>query len=1447
MMKKIFILILLFMLVVQTCFSQIDPSNICLFDIIEGNPSTGGTIEITDDPTGTLNTTYDWDESCVDLSSLECEVVTFTYCVEGDCPEPEFVNCDEICTEHEIIKGFTELDCDWTQRQDPVAGSGPWDVFTPGCSATICSDGVNDFWFRLIPNGITSDDDCELTGPYGTIDLSLNGAGIMFNVDQTHSGTYTWICFEGDELCEQSGEFILEIEPCDDCSLMCGSPIVENNICESTDLGIISFCITGGIAPYSWTTVDGTITSSNFCEELFVDASSGTYFVTVTDANDCEVICEAEIISEDNEDFLCEVETEPDNCAQSTGEATANQTGGTAPFSYQWDNGGTTETITGLSEGVYCVTIVDNFGCEVSCCESVINVESNLICDITETNESCAGNDGTLSVNTLNGPAPFLYNWSNGQNTNPISGLTAGIYSLTVTDADGCSAVCEGEVVYECVCDLEIISLFPEDFCPGEEGSIQVFYSGGTAPYSIIWSNGETTNPITVNTAGSYSVTVTDTNDCESIGVGNVNEYPAPTCSVVTTETECTSPTGTVEVNVVGGTPSYSYLWSDGSTSSSVTGLSAGIYSVTVTDSNGCVTECEGEVEEFEANDGNCRTRIQGGQWENTCFINFCPNDGLITFLDVQPGGNTNNCFIVSPSTITYNANNGINGLFVIDDSIEEEGAWVSTCEDSNGCTYNITFFLTEDCPCNLVPVCSAEDETCTDYDDGIIEVTPTGANYVWSDGQTTNPAIGLEPGTYFVTVTDSNGCSGTCEGEVEEATLGGIVLNGDCSSLTWFWSPYPGGSGAYFTQWFLDGVFISNGDPITPIGTGTYTAIVSYSGTGNNCDYTGPGLFLDCTAGCTDPVVSISGGCTILTSSISGACPSPTYQWFLNGAAISGATSSTYSPPPNISGFINLQVLCSNGCDDTSNSISLNCGCTDPVVSISGGCTMLTSSISGACPGASYQWFLNGSAVSGATSSTWTPPAGTSGNVLLDVNCSNGCGDSSNGISLNCGCTDPVVNISGSCASGLSSSISGSCPSPSYNWIFNGNTISTSSSVTSSIVQANGNGTYLLLVTCSNGCGDNSSIFISDCVDPCESCSITVSTNSCELIYSIVGAGCAGRPWQIQFQDGCSGSFATVSTGNGTGNGSYTIDEDGCYRIFMPASGNCPAEFSNIASFSGCEVSCDCDVVLIDDGDCTLSAIVSGSASDCANYDLIIVKFNSSGCSGSTCTLEFFPGAAPGTYFANDIEKNACSSYDNDTGYRATLIGNNGCSTNQGNCINLTGCECDISLSVSVSNCVATATPIGGIGPFTYDWEFGLTNTSSNAQAYNVDGNYSVTVTDNLGCTAVQSFVISGCECLSGNVDCDIDIITLNNSNCTVDVEISGADCLGSGVTYELRQYDNPIGCFGGTLQIIEAGPVTSTSFTLNIDSGFRYSVRLYDCNGNTVSTSICLPTSNC
>ncbi|MEM9022624.1 MAG: LamG-like jellyroll fold domain-containing protein, partial [Bacteroidota bacterium] len=280
------------------------------------------------------------------------------------------------------------------------------------------------------------------------------------------------------------------------------------------------------------------------------------------------------------------------------GQVLVSITGGVPPYSFSWSNGSdklgttdTTDTLTGLGPGNYIVKVIDNFGDSFKDSVEINEPPLLMLGMILDSNATCHGfADGGTTVSASGGTMPYTYNWSNGMTTASITGLLAGTYTVTATDSNGCTETADTTITEPALLMLGF-TVDSNATCHGfADGGTTVSASGGTGLYTYNWSNGMTTASITGLVAGTYTVTVTDNNGCTETGDTTITEPDELVLSIASQSNVTTNggADGTATTSVTGGTPPYTYAWSNGAVTSAVTGLSVGTYSVTVTDNNLC-------------------------------------------------------------------------------------------------------------------------------------------------------------------------------------------------------------------------------------------------------------------------------------------------------------------------------------------------------------------------------------------------------------------------------------------------------------------------------------------------------------------------------------------------------------------------------------------------------------------------------------------------------------------------------------------------------------------------------------------------------------------------------------------------------------------------------------------------------------------------------------------
>jgi len=583
--------------------------------------------------------------------------------------------------------------------------------------------------------------------------------------------------------------------------------------CAGAASGSAIVSATGGVTPYTyaWSNSRSTASVNNL--------TAGMYTVTVGDANNCNTILEVEITQPDSLRPSVAARTSPSCHDASDGVVTLTTTGGTAPYSYNWPGGAMGASQTGLTAGTYLVTINDSNGCSRTT-SVLLDAPDQLLANAAATPVSVTGaTDGSATANPSGGTEPYTYAWSTGQTTQLINGLAEDSYTVTVTDANGCTAM-QTVVVNDGTCTISVTAFGTNISCNGaNDGEASASLISGT-DISYEWSNGATTSTITGLAKGTYTVTVSDELGCEATASVIISE-PAPLTANISDQTDigCNGgATGTATVAVSGGTMPYAYNWSNGSTLSTVSGLAAGNYQVTVSDANDCSVQVEVTITENNALDvsltrstdvacnggenGSATIFVSGGRapygylWstggnastENnlpagTHTVTVTDDNNCTTTFDVtleEPdvlsatatrdnnvlcNGESNGAATINPTggtaPYTYLWSNAATTASV---NTLAAGSYTITITDANDCTTSTDVLITEPQP--LRANASATHESSDGANDGTTSVTPQGGTapytYEWNNGETTPVLQNLVPGNYTVTVTDGNACTTT-------------------------------------------------------------------------------------------------------------------------------------------------------------------------------------------------------------------------------------------------------------------------------------------------------------------------------------------------------------------------------------------------------------------------------------------------------------------------------------------------------------------------------------------------------------------------------------------------------------------------------------------------------------------------------------------------------------
>lgn len=427
--------------------------------------------------------------------------------------------------------------------------------------------------------------------------------------------------------------------------------------------GSITASPLGGNGGFTYLWNDPLNTTNNTLE----NASAGTYTVTITDMLGCTIVDSSTLISPPV--FSSVLFPDLISCfGAADGGATVNPLGGTPPYNYVWSDpqGQTGPVVSGLTAGTYYVTITDNRNCKRV--DTLDLIEPGLlVVNINAINVTCSSNnDGRAQAMVSGGTSPYSFSWSTGAQQANIQNLAPGSYQLTVTDNRGCTDVQSVNILP--AVPIEISGQATNISCAGyDDGSIQTQVTGGNDPYTYKWNNGSIDpNPQNL-TNGIYVVTVTDASNCTKTFNITITSPPGMNGELQKADIPCFGEVnGEVNSTISGGSPGYTYLWSNGSTDPAIGGLAPGTYALTVTDQSGCTIFRSVEILQPLA---PLSAEMIGDTLE--CAGD---KDGRITFLPM--GGTPNYNF--SLDGVTYNGSSIQIGLGV--------GLYQGFIRDKNGC-----------------------------------------------------------------------------------------------------------------------------------------------------------------------------------------------------------------------------------------------------------------------------------------------------------------------------------------------------------------------------------------------------------------------------------------------------------------------------------------------------------------------------------------------------------------------------------------------------------------------------------------------------------------------------------------------------------------------------------------------------------------------------------------
>ena len=1074
---------------------------------------------------------------------------------------------------------------------------------------------------------------------------------------------------------------------------------------------------------------------------------TGNYSVTVTDNFNCTASAIA-FISQPFNALSATANASSAYCGNANGSHAVTATGGNGGYTYLWAPGGqTTASVNNVAAGYYTVTVKDNKNCSVVVHDTVTSQTANVIINFINTSATCGLSNGS-AVATINGTSNGAhYHWSRGDSSGSITSVAPGIYSVTITNYLGCSAV-KSDTVKNIAGPSVTASFTPVSCFGGSDGTATAVAQGGTGTITYAWTGGSTANPLTGKPMGIYTVTVTDANLCTATATTTITQPSAPVAASATSTPVICTTLGTATAAPTGGNGGFTYLWSPGGqTGAMATNLAANTYTVTVKDSKQCSATAVTTVANNSINLSVSATATHTGCTLNTGTAIASTSATGITYT-WSPGGSH------APS---------ISSLGV--------GTYTVTISNSNGCSASASASVTTSSP----PTASATATpvTCFAGTDGTATAIASGGtgtlSYAWSGGGTANNITAKPAGIYTVTVTDAVGCTVTATTSIGGPTSALLASATStpvtCTQAGTATVAAQGGNAANYTYIWNTGFTIPT---ITGLAATTYTVTVKDA--------------KQCSATATTTVVnnaaSLSVNITTTNSACGGSTGTATAHTTATGVTYTWSPGGAHTPSLSLqsAGTYSVTIVDGNGCSasatnniQNSNGVQITTSST-PVTCFGG--TDGTASVVATSGTGTYTYAWSG----GGNGATVTKPAGS-----YTVTVSDGTACSATALVTilqpisalaTTTTTTPVICTTAGTATALPTG--GNIGGYTYLWSANSQTNNTATALAAT--------TYTVTVKDSKQCSTTATATVLDQslslsvsiakTDPsCGSTNgnATANTSATGITYtwspggshasSLANLGMGTYTVTITNTNGCSASATTtlqatsgpsalatstpVTCFGGT-DGTATVMASGGSGSYTYAwSGGGGVGFSIAGKPAGSYT------VTVSDGTCstTASATIGGPAS------ALTVSISSTPviCTHRGTATVVAQGGNTGNY--TYLWSPGGQTSATDTGlvantYAVTVSDSKGCSAVTSTSVNNQNSTLTAAvLLFSPIRChgqsnatIVAVTPSPGFTPYTYTWSVAGTSDTLHNMG---QGAYTTTITDAMGCTATGTITV--------------------------------------------------------------------------------------------------------
>ncbi|MCB9265120.1 MAG: gliding motility-associated C-terminal domain-containing protein [Lewinellaceae bacterium] len=604
------------------------------------------------------------------------------------------------------------------------------------------------------------------TGNDGSVHVNVSGGTMPYEYrwaapDNATNNTDTWSNLD------QPGEYCVTVTDANDCTI---TGCYELEVLLSFNVDIVNSCgpgngaialqMSGGQGPYTFEW-DGLMDNDSIVDGL----DGGTYFVTVTDANGIEVSGQFTVPGYPGINLGNTYTPITGNVSNANGAINLMASGGTGVLTYDWSTGDTGAELSGLGEGEYCVTVSDEVGCSLDTCFNMVLRNDFEAPVVAGQNTTCADTeDGALNVNIQGGLFPYSvvinydsgasYNFETSEMSFTRDGLPPGSGTIEITDAIGETQSQPFIIGSPAALDVSVEDFLHDTDESGCSGMIQLSISGGTGGYTVNWSSGDV-GAVLNNICGNntYQPTVTDANGC-SVTLDPINLTIFSLDVVSTTGTECPDdPTGSIDIDVSGGEPGYSYIWLNGegnvvSEQEDISGFPAGDYTVMVSEPSGNTLTQQVTISSTSPLQLGLNIMSDYNGFDVSCAD---ATDGRVRATATGTSGyayewTLNDVLVSTEPNLTDAA----------------PGSYQVIVTDAEGCT--ITRQVDLSAPELLEITANVQSITCNGGKDGSITAFVTGGvdnyYYQWDNGGLSNRISFLDAGDYTLTVFDDNNCS---------------------------------------------------------------------------------------------------------------------------------------------------------------------------------------------------------------------------------------------------------------------------------------------------------------------------------------------------------------------------------------------------------------------------------------------------------------------------------------------------------------------------------------------------------------------------------------------------------------------------------------------------------------------------------------------------------------